>query len=142
VPAASAPTAAVSAAAAPAAAELPPPVEAPPGVDLRDFRVVSLAIGGAVDEENIVLQPRAQFGPREAFYASLVSFGGTGLILRATLKTEAGELVAQSEQVLEGDGARVSTFRLQNPQRWPVGTYRMEFAIADHLVDAKGIEVR
>lgn len=126
--------AAASAAEAPAA--LPP-------LPTGDFRITSVGLGKAVDEEGQVAEALATFAPGDRIHAAVVAVGSSdGLTLSARWLTADGTEIAKAGQSLSPETPTVTTFSIAQPEPWPVGTYQVEIAINDRVVEARTFEVR
>jgi hypothetical protein len=132
-PVASAPTPAPAAeAAAPdAPAELPP-------MPTGDFRITSVTLGRAVDEEGQVRDAKDTFAPKDRIFAAVVSVGSSdGLTLAARWTTADGTVVASSGQSLQPSAPSVTTFSIAQPEPWPAGGYQLEVSINDRVVETR-----
>ena len=118
------------------AAELPP---MPSG----DFRITSVTLGKAVDDEGQVREPLAVFAPGDRIHAAVVSVGSSdGLTLSAQWTTAEGTDVAKAGQSLQPEAPTVTTFSISQPEPWPVGGYQVVIAINGRAVETRRFEVR
>ena len=123
-------------AAADATAALPP-------LPTGDFRVTSVSLGKAVDEEGQVREPLTSFAPGDKIHAAVVAVGGSdGLTLSARWLAADGTEVAKAGQSLSPQTPTVTTFSVAQPEPWPVGAYQVEIAINDRVVETRTFEVR
>ncbi len=126
--------AATDAAEAPAA--LPP-------LPTGDFRITSVSLGKAVDEEGQVAEPLTSFAPGDKIHAAVVAVGSSdGLTLSARWLAADGTQVAKAGQSLSPQTPTVTTFSIAQPEPWPVGAYQVEIAINDRVVETRTFEVR
>lgn len=126
--------AATEAAEAPAA--LPP-------LPTGDFRITSVSLGKAVDEEGQVGEPLTSFAPGDKIHAAVVAVGSSdGLTLSARWLAADGTEVAKAGQSLSPQKPTVTTFSIAQPEPWPVGAYQVEIAINDRVVETRTFEVR
>jgi len=115
--------------------------EAP--VDLGDFKIVTVALGNAVDAEQQVTVSKSVFGRDDRIYAAVLSTGQhQGLKMSARWTTAEGQLVAESEQMLVPTSATVTTFSLRNGDPWPAGKYQLVVAIDKHPQSTIPFEIR
>jgi hypothetical protein len=142
-PASTAPAAA-STAPAPAgtAAALPPAgtasvasaasVAAPAAIP-APLTVAKLTLGSTVNAEQQVTRTSNSFATNDkTIYASVATEGSTG---GATLNAKwsylegQGQLVSSISQSIATDGPAITTFKVQNPDLWPEGKYKVEISL-------------
>ena len=139
--AASAPASAASVADAAAAAALA--ATEPPLPDLGDFRIVSVLMGDAVDDENVVLVDTREFDAKDPIYASVLSIGAhQGLKLSADWLAPDGNSFARTEQPVVPTTDLATTFKVKHPDTWPPGDYQLRIAINGHTVRSEKFRVR
>ncbi len=141
-PATPEPAAKSATAAAPAKADTP---AAAPGkaLDLGEFSILSVKLGKAVDDQNEVVAEQDVFGPKDTIHAAVLTKGKhQGLRMSARWTTDDGRLVAESDQPLVPDSATVTTFRIANPEGWPVGKYEVAIALDGQTMEKRAFEVR
>jgi len=123
-----------------AAADTTPDV--PPPLPSGDFRIVSLALGTAVDEEGQVRQPTDRFGSADTIHAAVVGVGSSdGLTLSARWTRADGTQVAKAGQNLAPSTPTVTTFSISQPEPWPAGDYRVEIAINEQVVESRDFRI-
>ena len=129
-----------------ATAEAPAPVAAPaqdapaplPPMPTGDFRITSVTLGRAVDEEGQVRQARETFAPNDKIHAAVVSVGSSdGLTLAVRWTAADGTLVASAGQSLQPTTPTVTTFSIAQPEPWPTGGYQLEVSINDRVVETR-----
>ncbi len=147
-PASTAPVAAATTATAPAGTTtLPPAAAVPAGTTSvastaaanapaaapAPLMVARLTLGSAVNAEHQVTRASDSFAPNDkTIYASVATEGSTG---GATLNAKwsylegPGQLVSSISQSIATDGPAVTTFKVQNPDLWPEGKYKVEISI-------------
>jgi len=138
-PAASSTAAAVAPAAttatAPAAAATAATPTAAAGTPLSFSK---LTVGDAVNGDRQVTKASTTFAPTDkTIYASVATDGSsTGAKLNAkwTYTEGKGVLVSNITQSIATDGPAVTTFKVQNPDLWPEGKYKVEI-----LLDGKSV---
>ena len=115
----------------------------PPLPDLGEFRIVSVLMGGAVDEEHVVLADTRQLQATQPIYASVLSIGAhQGLKLSADWIAPDGSSFAKSEQPIVPDSDLATTFKVENPTGWPAGDYALRIAINGHTVRTENFTVQ
>jgi hypothetical protein len=122
------------------AAEAPAPL---PPLPTGDFRITSVSLGKAVDEEGQVAEPLTTFAPGDKIHAAVIAVGSSdGLTLSARWLAADGTEVAKAGQSLSPETPTVTTFSISQPEPWPVGAYQVEIAINDRVVETRTFEVR
>jgi hypothetical protein len=131
-PAASAPAAATSAAAQATVAAAP-------------LSVAKLSVGDAVDARHQITHPASNFASSDnTLYASVATVGSSG---GATLNAKwsylegSGQLVSSISQAIATDGPAITTFKVQNPDLWPEGKYRVEISLDGKSVAKQDFEI-
>lgn len=133
---------AASAPAPAAAAREDAPAELPP-MPTGDFRITSVTLGKAVDEEGQVRQAQDTFAPKDKIFAAVVSVGSSeGLTLGARWTAADGTVVASAGQSLKPSAPTVTTFSIAQPDPWPAGGYQLEVSINDRVVETRSFQVR
>ena len=157
-------TAPASAATAPAsagtAAALPPAGAAPagtasvasaasvaaPAATPAPLTVAKLTLGSAVNAEHQVTRASNSFATNDkTIYASVATEGSSG---GATLNAKwsylegQGQLVSSISQSIATDGPAVTTFKVQNPDLWPEGKYKVEISLDGKPVAKQDFAIR
>jgi len=131
-PAAAATTAAAAPAAAPAAASAP-------------LSFSKLTLGNAVNNDHQVTKPGTTFATTDkTIYASVATEGSTsGAKLNAkwTYTEGAGVLVSNITQSIATDGPAITTFKVQNPDLWPEGKYKVEISLDGKTVADQDFQI-
>jgi hypothetical protein len=127
---AAASTAAVAAPAAPAAAPAPAPVAAAADT----LKVGSVTLGSTVGADKKVAKAKTSFAPNEkTIYASVATEGSSaGATLNAKWTYQDGDAVttvSDLSQSISTDGPAVTTFKIQNPNEWPEGKYKVSISL-------------
>jgi hypothetical protein len=134
-PAATAP-AASDAAAAPAEPELPP-------LPTGDFRIVAVDLDTQVDAEGRVREAKTVFAPADPIHAAVIGIGSSeGLTVSARLLGPDGSEQAKAGQSLAPAAPTVVSFAFTQPEPWPVGSYQVEVAINERVVETRAFEVQ
>ena len=142
-PAATAPAAAGSAAApatpaasstsASAAAPAATAVAAAPAKAKAPLTVAKVTLGDAVNAEHKISRPGSSFAASDkTIYASVATEGSSG---GATLNAKwsylegQGQLVSSVSQSIATAGPAITTFKVENPDLWPAGKYKVEISL-------------
>lgn len=114
-----------------------------PPLPTGDFRITSVSLGKAVDEEGQVTEALTAFAPGDKIHAAVIAVGSSdGLTLSARWLAADGTEVAKAGQSLSPESPTVTTFSITQPEPWPVGAYQVEIAINDRVVETRTFEVR
>jgi hypothetical protein len=143
---AAAPAAATTAAAAPAAQ---PAAAAPvaPAAAADTLKVGSVTLGNAVGADKKVAKAKSAFAPNDkTIYASVATDGtSAGATLNAKWTFQDGETtttVSDISQSISTDGPAVTTFKIQNPNEWPEGKYKVTISLNGQAVGNEAFEVK
>ncbi|SDG68742.1 hypothetical protein [Dyella sp. 333MFSha] len=151
---AAAPAAATTAPAAPAtspttAAAPAAPAAAPaaPAAASESLKVGSVTLGSAVGADKKVAKAKNAFAPGDkTIYASVATEGTTaGATLNAKWTFQDGETtttVSDISQSISTDGPAVTTFKIQNPNEWPEGKYKVTVSLNGQAVGNEAFEVK
>lgn len=141
--------AATPAAATPAVAATAPAHAAsaakPIAADDDGFRVAAVTVGTAIDAGYAVTAPATRFGAdTHTLYASVATTGRTAsatLGVRWRYLEGRGTQVNELSQAITTDGPAVTTFEVQNPNRWPIGKYTVEITLDGKPAAQQAFEV-
>jgi len=142
-----APAAATTAAAAPAAQPAAAPA-APAAPAVADtLKVGSVTLGNAVGGDKKVAKAKNAFAPSDkTIYASVATDGTTaGATLNAKWTYQDGETtttVSDISQSISTDGPAVTTFKIQNPNEWPEGKYKVTISLNGQAVGNEAFDVK
>ena len=135
--------AATNHATAPATAATAPAAAATAGDNA--FRVATLTLGSAIDAGFAVTAPATRFADdTPVIYASVATIGHT---TSATLDARwrylegQGVLVNELSQTVATNGPAVTTFKVQNPNRWPAGKYNVQISLNGKLAASRDFEI-
>ncbi len=139
-PAAPAASSTATSAAAPAAAAVAvAPAKAP-------LTVAKVTLGDAVNAEHKISRPGSSFAASDkTIYASVATEGSSG---GATLNAKwsylegQGQLVSSVSQSIATDGPAVTTFKVENPDLWPAGKYKVEISLDGKPVATQDFAIR
>ena len=139
-----APATSPTAAAAPAA---PAAAPAAPAAASESLKVGSVTLGSAVGADKKVAKAKNAFAPGDkTIYASVATEGTTaGATLNAKWTFQDGETtttVSDISQSISTDGPAVTTFKIQNPNEWPEGKYKVAISLNGQAVGNEAFEVK
>lgn len=144
-PASAPPPAAATTTAAAAVAPVAAPAAAA-GTATGPLKVDSVTLGNAVTPDHKITKAKTSFASNEkAIYASVATDGGsTGSTLNAkwSYLEGKGQLVSSISQSIATDGPAVTTFKVQNPNAWPEGKYKVEISLDGKMVASQDFEVK
>lgn len=140
-------TAAAAAPAAPAPATQPAAAPAAPAAAADTLKVGSVTLGSAVGSDKKVSKEKTTFSPSEkTIYASVATEGTTaGATLNAKWTYQDGETtttVSDISQSISTDGPAVTTFKIQNPNEWPEGKYKVTISLNGQAVGNEAFEIK
>jgi hypothetical protein len=108
--------------------------------------VAKLTLGSAVNAEHQVTRAGNSFATNDkTIYASVATEGSTG---GATLNAKwsylegQGQLVSSISQSIATDGPAITTFKVQNPDLWPEGKYKVEISLDGKPVAKQDFQIR
>jgi hypothetical protein len=141
-PAAASTAAAVAPAVTPAATAAP---AAAPAAASAPLSFSKLTLGNAVNNDHQVTKPGTSFATTDkTIYASVATDGSTsGAKLNAkwTYTEGAGVLVSNITQSISTDGPAITTFKVQNPDLWPEGKYKVEISLDGKTVADQDFQI-
>ncbi|SEO40977.1 hypothetical protein SAMN02800692_0652 [Luteibacter sp. UNC138MFCol5.1] len=147
-PAATAPaTAPAPAATAAAAPSAPAAAPAAPAAASESLKVGSVTLGNAVGADKKVAKAKSAFAPTDkTIYASVATEGTTaGATLNAKWTFQDGDTVttvSDISQSISTDGPAVTTFKIQNPNEWPEGKYKVTVSLNGQAAGNEAFEVK
>ena len=138
-------TAAAAPAAQPAAAPAAPAAAAPAAADT--LKVGAVTLGNAVGADKKVAKAKNAFAPSDkTIYASVATDGtSAGATLNAKWTYQDGDTattVSDISQSISTDGPAVTTFKIQNPNEWPEGKYKVAISLNGQAVGNEAFEVK
>lgn len=111
-----------------------------------EIKVAAVTIGSQVDASHAISKEQRQFAPEDqSIYASVAT---TGTSDNATLNAKWSYLEGRDEtfssttESIATDGPAVTTFKVQNPNAWPKGKYKVIISLNGKQVASEGFEVR
>lgn len=153
-----APTAPMPAATVPApAATMPAPASTTPAPTsttgraavnqpANDIKVAAVTLGSAVDAAHIVSKVQRRFAPTDkAIYASVTTLGNSDkAALSASWSYVEGkdQPFSSTTETVATDGPATTTFKVQNPNTWPEGQYKVVISLNGNAVASENFEVR
>ena len=144
---AAAPAAATTAAAVAAPAAQPAAAPAAPVAAADTLKVGAVTLGNAVGADKKVAKAKNAFAPSDkTIYASVATDGTTaGATLNAKWTFQDGETtttVSDISQSISTEGPAVTTFKIQNPNEWPEGKYKVAISLNGQAVGNEAFEVK
>jgi hypothetical protein len=144
---AAAPAAATTAAAVAAPAAQPAAAPAAPVAAADTLKVGAVTLGNAVGADKKVAKAKNAFAPSDkTIYASVATDGTTaGATLNAKWTYQDGDTattVSDISQSISTDGPAVTTFKIQNPNEWPEGKYKVAISLNGQAVGNEAFEVK
>ncbi|MEO7050740.1 MAG: hypothetical protein ABI128_03665 [Rhodanobacter sp.] len=116
------------------AASTPPP-----------FAFDKLTLGDAVNADHKVTHVADHFASDDkALYASVATVGSSaGATLNAKWRylEGAGQMVSSISQSVATEGPAITTFKVQNPDLWPEGKYKVEISIDGKSVASQDFSI-
>jgi hypothetical protein len=107
--------------------------------------VTTLAVGDAVNADHKVRKPGDHFTQNQkTLYASVLTAGSTnGATLNATWRylEGKGQLVSSISQRIATSGPATTTFKVENPNLWPAGKYKVDITLDGKPVASQNFEI-
>jgi hypothetical protein len=121
----------------------PPMAAAPTETPLT---VAKLTVGNDVNAQHQVTRASNSFAPdNKMIYASVTTegrCGGATLNAKWSYLEGQGQLVSNISQSIATDGPAVTTFKVQNPDLWPEGKYRVEISLDGKPVTKQDFDIK
>jgi hypothetical protein len=122
------------------------PTAAPVAAAADAFKVAGLTVGDAVNADHKVRKAADHFAPNQkSLYASVATTGNTdGATLNAkwSYLEGKGQLVSSISQRVAAHGPATTTFKVENPNLWPEGKYKVEISLDGKPVASQDFEVK
>lgn len=110
------------------------------------FAVSKVTVGDKVDGTHKVSSARQAIAADEkSIYASVETSGkteGSTLSARWSYLEGKGQLVSAISQSIATEGPAVTTFKIQNPNNWPEGKYKVDIALNGKPVSSQTFQVK
>lgn len=110
------------------------------------FAIAKLTLGDAVNPAHEITRSASSFDAGDkTLYASVATTGSsTGVTLNAkwSYLEGQGQLVSSVSQSIATDGPAITTFKVQNPDLWPEGKYKVEISLDGKPVTSQNFEIR
>lgn len=107
--------------------------------------VARLTVGSAVNAEHQVTRAENSFASNDkSIYASVATEGssdGATLNARWSYLEGSGQLVSNISQSIATDGPAITTFKVQNPDLWPEGRYKVEISLDGKPVASRDFRI-
>lgn len=111
-----------------------------------EIKIAAVTIGSQVDAAHAISKEQRKFAPEEkAIYASVATIGTTD---NATLNAKWSYLDGKDEpfsstsESIATDGPAITTFKVQNPNAWPKGKYKVVISLNGKPMASEDFEVR
>ena len=112
----------------------------------KALSVTKVTLGSEVNADHGVKKPSSSFDSSDkTLYASVATEGSSG---GATLNAKwsylegKSQLVSSISQSIATDGPAITTFKVENPDLWPEGKYRVEISLDGKQVAKQDFEIR
>lgn len=110
------------------------------------IKVAAVTLGSAVDRSLAVSKEQRHFAPEDkAIYAAVKTVGhADNATLNATWSyvEGKGQTFSSTTESIATDGPATTTFKVQNPNAWPQGKYRVQISLNGTPVATEDFEVR
>jgi len=136
-------TAPAATAPAPAPASTTAATTAAPAAD--GFQVSTITLGDTVTTDHKVKKDLTTFSPsQKTLYVSVETTGSTpGATLNAKWTyVDKDQMIVSTSQSIIADSPSTTTFRVQNPDLWPEGKYKVDISVDGKPVASKTFEVK
>ena len=122
---------------APAPTTPPPPAPAP-------VAVASVDLGSAGDATtNKITTPTSAFTPKDTIYASVATTGSApSAEVKAKWTFQDGQTVKETTQTIAPNGPANTLFKIEKPDGWPVGNYKVEITLNGASATTKDFSVK
>lgn len=111
-----------------------------------ELKVAAVTIGSQVDGAHAISKEQRDFAPEDkAIYASVATIGTTDsatLNARWSYVDGKDEPFSSTSESIATDGPAITTFKVQNPNAWPKGKYKVVISLNGKEVASEGFEVR
>jgi hypothetical protein len=112
----------------------------------NEIKVAAVTLGSAVDRSLAVSKEQRHFAPEDkAIYAAVNTVGrADSATLNATWSYEEGkgQTFSSTTESIATDGPATTTFKVQNPNAWPQGKYRVQISLNGKPVASENFEIR
>lgn len=139
-------TAAMAPAAASSAAAAASVATAPAAAPVAPLEVAKLTLGSDVNAQHQVTRASSSFATsNKTIYASVATEGsseGATLNAKWSYLEGQGQLVSNISQSIATDGPAITTFKVQNPDLWPEGKYRVEISLDGKPVAKQDFDIK
>ena len=108
--------------------------------------VAKVTVGDAVNADHQVTRASTSFPTNEKIiYASVATEGrsaGATLNAKWSYLEGNGQMISSVSQAIATDGPAVTTFKVQNPDLWPEGKYKVEISLDGKSVSDQNFEIK
>lgn len=121
-------------------ATLPPST---PAVTTPPLNVTAVDLGHAVGADNRVTTAAATFDRDDTIYVSVATEGSVANVpVTAKWIDQDGQVVDTETRKVEHAGPAVTAFRVDKPDGWPTGQYRVQVSVGDQVVQTREFTVQ
>jgi hypothetical protein len=111
----------------------------------NDIKVAAVTLGSAVDASHIVSKVQRHFAPTDkAIYASVTTLGNAdhaSLSANWSYVDGKDKPFSSTTETVATDGPATTTFKVQNPNAWPEGQYKVVISLNGQPVASENFEV-
>lgn len=125
------------------------PADAPaePQADAADVTVTDVLFGTEVDADERVTSPQTAFASDdETIHVSITTVSSADAPATATLGVrwtyEDGQLIDERSAALQFTGPDATSFHVNNPEGWPMGTYDVEVTLNGEPVETRQFTIQ
>lgn len=132
-----------STAASPASASTSASTAAPAAGE--GFQVSNITLGDVVTADHKVKKEVTSFSPsQKTIYVSVDTTGSTpGATLNAKWTyLDKNQMIVSTSQSIVADSPSTTTFRVQNPDQWPEGKYKVDISVDGKQVASKTFDIK
>jgi hypothetical protein len=109
------------------------------------FAIAGVTLGDAVNPAHEITRQASSFAADDKIlYASVATTGNsTGVTLNAKWRylEGQGQMFSSTSQSIATDGPAVTTFKVQNPDLWPEGRYKVEISLDGKPVASENFQI-
>jgi len=126
--------------AAPGALEIPPAMTTEP--ETASAQVTGVEVGNRVDDEGAVAEAQTGFASDDpSIFATVTTSSDSGIPASGNLAArwtyQDGQLVDERSVALSFTGEDTTTFRIDNDEGWPAGSYTVEIILDGEVVETR-----
>lgn len=120
-----------------------PSTPSTPAVTTPPLRVTAVDLGRAVGADNRVTTAASTFDRDDTVYVSVATEGSVANVpVTARWLDQDGQVVDTETRNVEHAGPAVTAFRVDKPDGWPGGRYRVQVSVGDQVVQTREFTVQ